>query len=276
VRGFRIETSNDARQTLARAAAFLRSAPVQHNLVLTLLEERSAHPEPGRYWTVLGADAVVGVAFQSPLSFHAAITSMPAAAIPALVDHMVEAAPDLPGVFGEADTSSRFAGQWAEVLKVPTSPVEGQRLYRLGSLSLPHGVPGQLRMAGEGDEDLVVSWIEGFRHDTGGHPPLPDVIRRRIADRFVSIWDHDGPVSMASFTPPVAGVSRIGLVYTPPSQRRRGFAAACTAATTEVALQGGADHCVLFTQLTNPQSNAIYRRIGYRAVAEQLRYAFTP
>jgi predicted GNAT family acetyltransferase len=80
---------------------------------------------------------------------------------------------------------------------------------------------------------------------------------------------------MAYYTPPAAGVSRIGPVYTPPQQRRRGFAAACTAATSDVALRSGANDCVLYTQLTNPQSNAIYRRIGYRAAAEQLRYAFT-
>jgi predicted GNAT family acetyltransferase len=71
-------------------------------------------------------------------------------------------------------------------------------------------------------------------------------------------------------------VSRIGLVYTPPEHRRRGFAAACTAGSTAAALDAGAETCVLYTQLTNPQSNAIYRRIGYRAVAEQIRYAFTP
>jgi predicted GNAT family acetyltransferase len=271
-----VETSDDAAQALTRAGAFLRSSPVQHNLVLSLLQERSIHPEPGRYWMVLDGDEVVGVAFQSPLSFHAAITTLPPAAIPALVEAMAMVAPDLPGVFGEADISSRFAGAWAEILNVPTAPVEGQRLYRLGSLVAPTGVPGRLRMAEDGDKDLVLSWLRGFRDETGGHPPPPHVVGRRISEGFVALWDHDRPVSMAYFTPPAAGVSRIGPVYTPPPQRRRGFAAACTAATSAVALQAGANDCVLYTQLTNPQSNAIYRRIGYRATSEQLRYAFTP
>jgi predicted GNAT family acetyltransferase len=101
-------------------------------------------------------------------------------------------------------------------------------------------------------------------------------MRRRIADGLVSLWEHEEPRAMAAFTLPVAGVSRIGLVYTPPPHRRHGFAAASTASATEAALGAGAEACVLFTQLANPQSNAIYRRIGYRAVAEQLRYAFSP
>lgn len=37
----------------------------------------------------------------------------------------------------------------------------------------------------------------------------------------------------------------------------------------------GATQCILYTQLGNPQSNAIYQRIRYRAAAEPIRYAFT-
>jgi predicted GNAT family acetyltransferase len=32
--------------------------------------------------------------------------------------------------------------------------------------------------------------------------------------------------------------------------------------------------CILYTDLGNPTSNSVYRRIGYGAVAEGLRYRF--
>jgi uncharacterized protein len=36
-----------------------------------------------------------------------------------------------------------------------------------------------------------------------------------------------------------------------------------------------AEHrCILYTDLGNPTSNSVYRRIGYRAVAAALRYRF--
>ncbi len=70
------------------------------------------------------------------------------------------------------------------------------------------------------------------------------------------------------------GVTRVGLVYTPPDHRRRGYAAACTAAVTQVALDTGADRCILYTQLGNPQSNAIYRRLGYEPIQEMVHYRF--
>jgi predicted GNAT family acetyltransferase len=33
--------------------------------------------------------------------------------------------------------------------------------------------------------------------------------------------------------------------------------------------------CILYTHLGNPTSNGVYRRLGYQAVAESLRYEFS-
>jgi hypothetical protein len=62
-------------------------------------------------------------------------------------------------------------------------------------------------------------------------------------------------------------------VYTPPENRRRGYAAACVYGISKYCTEAGY-RCVLYTDLGNPTSNAIYRRIGYRAVAEAIHYRF--
>jgi len=254
---------------------FLLREPVHHNLILTLLEQRRWLPEPGRYGVARRDGTVVGASFQSPLKFHAAITPMPSSAVDALVDALAEAAPDLPGVAGDAAAAARFAGRWAEGLKVPAEPGEGQRLYELRSLHAPD-VPGSLRAAESNDLELVVEWANGFERDTGSAIPTSDVLSTRIDDRLIWLWDDNGPVSMAGYTVPIAGVSRIGHVYTPSEHRGRGYAAACTAGISQVAFDQGADRCCLYTQLSNPTSNAIYRRLGYEAVGEHIRYVFNP
>ena len=86
----------------------------------------------------------------------------------------------------------------------------------------------------------------------------------------------DRPVSMARLSPPAAGAVRVGFVYTPPERRRRGYAAASVAALSAHGLSQGAGECLLYTQLSNPTSNRIYRRIGYEAVGEILAYRFDP
>jgi predicted GNAT family acetyltransferase len=56
---------------------------------------------------------------------------------------------------------------------------------------------------------------------------------------------------------------RINFVYTPPAHRGRGYASACVAALTRRMLDEGRRYCFLFTDLSNPTSNGIYRAIGY-------------
>ena len=271
----KVDVTDDAARVLEDAADFLSSKPAEHNLVLTLLTERSADPEPGRFWCARDGSEVLGVMFQSPLDLHAAITPAPPDAVGALAEVAAEGAPDLPGVSGEAATAARFAGCWAELLKLPAAPVEGQRLYELTTLRAPDDVNGGLRRAVAGDADLLVAWMEGFEADTRGAAVRPEALLRRLADGLVWIWEDGGrAVSMASHTPALAGMARVGPVYTPPEHRRHGYAAACTAAVTQVALDTGAASCVLYTQLTNPQSNAIYRRLGYEPIQETVHYRF--
>jgi predicted GNAT family acetyltransferase len=79
---------------------------------------------------------------------------------------------------------------------------------------------------------------------------------------------------MASRNVTVAGVSRIGPVYTPPASRRHGYGAAVTAACTQDALDRGARQVVLFTDEANPTSNGIYQQLGYRALDERVILRF--
>lgn len=69
----------------------------------------------------------------------------------------------------------------------------------------------------------------------------------------------------------MVGASRIGPVYTPPEHRGHGYGAAVTTAASQLAVRAGADAVVLFADVDNPVSNRIYRRIGFEAVAENMR-----
>jgi hypothetical protein len=65
VRGY-----DDPAEAFEAARAFLLARPVEHNVILTVLHDRIARPEPGGYWTVRDGGDVVGFAFQSPRTFH--------------------------------------------------------------------------------------------------------------------------------------------------------------------------------------------------------------
>ena len=69
------------------------------------------------------------------------------------------------------------------------------------------------------------------------------------------------------------GVVRVQLVYTPPEHRNKGYASACVTSLSKQIRDEGY-RCILYTDLGNPISNSIYRRMGYRAVVEWIQYRF--
>lgn len=99
-------------------------------------------------------------------------------------------------------------------------------------------------------------------------------VDRALATGQLWVWDQSGEAaSMVVRREPVLGVVRLSGVYTPPEKRKRGYAAACVHALSKQ-LRDAGYRCALYADLGNPTSNSIYHRIGYRAVAETLRYRF--
>lgn len=99
--------------------------------------------------------------------------------------------------------------------------------------------------------------------------------RALAAGHAAMLWEVDGEaVAWASASVAMAGMSRIGPVYTPPKYRERGFASAVTAAATASAQQAGARQVVLFTDLASPVPNAIYPRLGFRPVHDAVNIEF--
>jgi predicted GNAT family acetyltransferase len=47
-----------------------------------------------------------------------------------------------------------------------------------------------------------------------------------------------------------------------------------TWAVSRAALDAGVTGVLLFTDLANPTSNALYQRLGYRAVSDRTMYSF--
>jgi GNAT superfamily N-acetyltransferase len=274
----RCHLTEDVDEFLTAAGQFLAARPIEHNLLLTLAHARRDHPVPSR-WAWITDGGVIGAAIQTPVTFNADLSPMPVGAVTTLVDGLAAVPAELPGVHGDALTTARFAGEWASARGVPAHPVEGQRLYRLGQPAAARRVPGALRRAALADRRCLEAWCDAFDEETGNDRPagldLPALLTRRINAGESWVWDVDGgPASMAFATHPVAGAVRIGVVYTPPERRGRGYASACVGGLSADVIAQGARHCLLFTQLSNPTSNALYQSLGYEPVGEVLRYRF--
>ncbi len=78
--------------------------------------------------------------------------------------------------------------------------------------------------------------------------------------------------------PESTGESRAWFASVPSAPRRGSGAMGCAGAVTvpvsQAALGADADNVVLFTDLANPTSNALYQRIGYRPVEGRVALTF--
>ena len=77
---------------------------------------------------------------------------------------------------------------------------------------------------------------------------------------------------MAGWSGPTAHGIRVNAVYTPVELRGQGYASATVAALSQLLLDRGYRFCCLYTDLSNPTSNAIYKRIGYDPVTDSSVY----
>jgi GNAT superfamily N-acetyltransferase len=153
------------------------------------------------------------------------------------------------------------------------------RLFELGELKEPAEVPGRLRSARLGEQEVVTGWYLAFMADAdeqagrepGSSPheaPEPDEMRRRIESGQVYVWEVDGaPVHVTAATTPAFGVSRVGPVYTPKEHRGHGYASRAVYEVSKLLRDGGIRAC-LFTDQANPTSNRIYEALGYEQLVD--------
>jgi predicted GNAT family acetyltransferase len=259
------------------AEPLYRGEAVAHTIELTLLRA-GVFPDDSLLLTVWDDGAPAGAVLQTP-PYPLACNGIPVNAMDSVVAQLVGLRPGLTGVRGARSRAIAFADAWRAITGRSGTMSTEERLYRLGTLRAPTGVSGAPRDAADEDRGQLVEWVELFFQETFSQRDEATGERfvdtaNQVGDRFV-LWDVDGtPVSMAMLRAPAAGVSRIGPVFTPRDRRGHGYGSAVTAAAADLAHRSGTAEVVLFADLANPVSNAIYQRIGFEPVVDSVRIDF--
>lgn len=256
---------------LEQAERWLLEAEDRHNLVLSLAYARAESGSFGAdtlFATVEDDGEVVGCAVRTP-PYKVLITDLPRGAGAVLGRRLTEVYEAIPTVLGRTRPASEVAAGWVAERGGGWRLGLEQRIYRLDEVRSPRGVPGALRAATGADVELAVGWGEGFARDAGMQFAVPRTsVEAWIERGSLYIWEDEAPRSIAVAQGRTPNGIRIGYVYTPPESRGRGYASACVAEVSRRMLEDGLSFCVLYTDLSNPTSNAIYQRIGYEPIED--------
>lgn len=265
-----IRVLRDARGFAELAADWLAADPFSTSVIGVRLDGVLSGLRPQGYgdiWIAALRDGrVAGVAMHTP-PYHLFLPRLPAGVAGQIALSLTDSQRAVDGVSGETTAVAEFVVTWTDRTGGSSVMVMAQRMYRLQELKRPRSSSGEARRARPDDRDLLVDWVSRFHAeatpDRPGEAPASWVDRRLGGGQLWLWWDGARPVSVAGISPAVAGVARVGPVYTPPQHRRRGYGSAITAAATEASLRAGSRHVVLYTDLANPTSNAIYQAIGF-------------
>lgn len=277
-----IEILTDPEEFSAEAEGLLAST-VRNTVLATVLESVRSGRYPNTAWRfALIRDAgglVTGAALRTPPR-SLLCTAVGERDAEQLMAAWLLADPEVPGVNAAADTARALSAAYRAQTGGTSELRISMALHAVGPDELidpPRPAGGRLRAPRHEEQELVADWYLAFIAESH-EQEAPDVARRtarmRIERGLLLVWDADGePVSLAGRTVAVAGVPRIGPVYTPPALRGRGYASTAVAALSRALFAEGARRVVLFTDLANPTSNKIYGEVGYRRLADYEEHA---
>lgn len=269
------------------ATPYLLRDEARHNLLFgisTTLIQRPDLYEAFDLWVVSEEDEVTAVALRThPFNLVLAQPSSDTA-LDMLVDRLVQERQVIPGVIAAIPELEAFVGAWTSENALDATRVLRHGVYELREVLPVPAAPGNARPVTPRDREQVIPWIIAFAEEA-----LPEdneterqirLVEARLAatgDAGLWFWEDGGrPVSISGYGGATPNGMRIGPVYTPPELRGRGYATTLVAEQSRWLLGTGRTLCFLYADLDNPTSNALYRRIGYRMIAEAGEVRFDP
>lgn len=274
-----IVMTNDPREFQRRVWEFLEQR-IQLNVFATvLLGALEGRFEGALFATVTEETGeLAGLAMRTP-PFSLLVSELDRSSCDELLDVWLARDPHIPGSNSIPTTARTLAAAWRARTGGETECQRAMAMHALtGVLDPPHVPPGGLRLARTEEREQMISWWNAFAKEAGTHGGAHAVasVDSRMAGDQLFVWEDRGPTSVVALSPQVAGVVRIGPVYTPPEFRRRGYAGMAVAEASRHALANGATTCMLFTDVANPTSNKIYAEVGYERFADWEEYGYFP
>ena len=184
----------------------------------------------------------------------------------------------LPGVIAPKAEAESFINTWHNFTGQSHQLDVAMRVHQLSQIQSITSARGKLRLAKESDRHLLIDWTQAFRQEAlraaEDRSDSELWVERKLQNQSLYVWQDRETVSMAAYGGATPNGIRVNAVYTPPEHRGKGYATSCVAGISQKLLNQY-KYCFLFTDLANPASNYIYRKIGYLPMDDISNYSFT-
>lgn len=198
-------------------------------------------------------------------------------AIDNIIQNLIDEKWTVSGVIAPLELSQLFARIWTQNTGCKSIKGLYMRVYELLKVNKINKSNGIFRIGEKSDLKTISRWIIDLEKDEGSkitEEKAVEIAQDKINNKQLYIWEDKKPVSMACTARETRNGIVVNMVYTPKEYRRNGYASSCVATLSQYLLDKGYKFCSLFTDLSNPTSNEIYMRIGYKMVSDFQGYSF--
>ncbi|WP_226581584.1 GNAT family N-acetyltransferase [Halobacillus litoralis] len=185
---------------------------------------------------------------------------------------------EVPGILGETNVVGWFLSEWEALTKKTAVLQMEQGIHRLDQLQPIKKQRGELVKADVRHASLLKGWMYQYGIETEEGMVCKQAVQITeglIKDGRIYLWVvDDTPVSMVSRARTTKNGATINAVYTPDQYKRNGYASQAVWHLSALLLEEGFNFCSLYTDLANPTSNSIYKKIGYQQIGESVVYHY--
>jgi len=182
--------------------------------------------------------------------------------------------PNLTRAVGPNEAISIFSRIYSDCSSKKHTILTNVRFFVLEKINpLINRSHGKTRIATTSDFDLVKNWHREFDDDAHRagkrtEEELNSLVTNGIKKEMIFIFDDGSkPISLAANMRGTKDLGFIAPVYTPKEYRGKGYASAIVTDLSQMILNKFKKPA-LFTDLSNPTSNSIYQKIGFKAVSD--------
>jgi predicted GNAT family acetyltransferase len=274
---------------LERVRPILEQDEATNNLMLGLLTNYNENPAvyattPYMALVEDGATTLL-IAFKTPrarLILYTGLETLPEECFELVAADLATRHLEMPGVLGPAALVNRYTPHWLALKGGSARPGMHEGIYALTEVIPPRPAPGKFRAATPEDAELLAQWVVAFQDEALGiTSTFEDTlvsVQRRIEAGNLFVWEDETGrvVTMAGRSRPTRHGATVNAVYTPPELRGKAYASNCVAALSQFILDSGKTFATLFTDLSNPTSNYIYMKMGYKHLGDYDEINFEP
>ena len=280
-----IVNHNSAKEFLITNESLLLKNETLNSLFLGLsraiIQDELLDVDEPFFATVYSDGCIVGQMIKTHRSRGLIISQMTLEVIKKVVPRLAQIKLNVTSVQGPMPAVQSFVQLWAQYQQLSYRLSIYQGLYEIKKVEFIPNVEGQMIQADMSFFSTLEVFAQGFikevfPEDKKVQEGAGALILKHLKLKKVFVWvDLQGnAVSMATTNRETRNAVTISLVYTPVEWRKKGYASALMSRLTQYCLDNGKTMCNLYTDLSNPDSNKVYKKIGYYKVGEEQLFEF--